>query len=844
MGGSKQRSWKGRRGSHAASVDKLCLIGLDAEWQRNGDQNHLLSLQWAIRYRGEEVTGITFPYGRRPTMEQLVGSILEDARRKGIFWHYPKAVTLVGHFSLAELSILEDFDKLKTQFDGLRGTFTTLTDPLEVTITDHNRNQRQVSVFLRDSMLLTPQGAKLEVLGEMHGLPKVELPPGTIEDMSGLLRRDPDLFTRYAITDAQIAARHASKMAELNRDLTGLCEVPITLGSLAISFTLKFWRQNDIEIDRVLGREVVTEERFNRATGRKRKYPKKPSIAILHEHEAMAVESYHGGRSEAFCFGPSASDQWIDVDLCGAYSTALASLGMPEWDQLAPTTDVRDFHAGVIGLAWIRFRFPTSVRYPTLPVRISDNLIFPREGETHATSPEIQLAVTLGAEVEIERGFVIPMDLSARPFEAVIAEFTRRRNHAKDEDDDLGNRLYKEMVNSLYGKTAQGLRPKRVFDTRSAEHKDLGPSKLTQPYVAAYVTGLVRAALGELMNAIPPDKTVISVTTDGFITNAGLNALVETSTGPACTILRETRQRLVGEPTILEVKHRAARVLCFRTRGQATLERAEDDQNPLLAKAGIKPPKSVVGREAQNDWIIDQFFNRNPDTTYIYESLRTLRDLYDDGGDLVMAPHERRLSMDFDFKRKPTLRWMEKTENYPAHLAFMTDPFQTVEECKSYRDGWQRFLDRDRCLKTVDDLREFEEFLAGSRLRDHGLNRSQKGLPEVAMRQFLRRLVRGESGLEPVREQYSNKDLARILSSSSQPVTISDLKNAGRASAKPQTGSIPRTPEVMEIVRFLQARFPDWNAEEMLEPGQLPIGQEFHVPPLLPFPWDDKRETG
>ncbi len=48
----------------------------------------------------------------------------------------------------------------------------------------------------------------------------------------------------------------------------------------------------------------------------------------------------------------------------------------------------------------------------------------------------------------------------------------------------------------------------------------MSESDITNPFFAAYITSLVRAALGEILNNIPPERLVFSVTTDGFITNA------------------------------------------------------------------------------------------------------------------------------------------------------------------------------------------------------------------------------------------------------------------------------------------------------------------------------------
>lgn len=794
------------------------IVGIDAEWQSEGSRNRLLSFQWSVLFQGREHTGIAFfQDDDRPKLTELVQRILSEARREGLFSHYPKCLYVVSHFTLAELTMLEDFGLLKGRFDSIRGSFTTLTEPFEIKLTDSNRNQRVLEIYLRDSLHLTPQGARLEVLGQIHGIPKVELPPGAIENMANFLKVDPDLFREYAITDARIAALHARKMAELNLELTGQCDVPTTLGGLAVRFTVNWWEGNGVETLRVLGMEELKTEEFDAGLGRIRKTIKRVLIEELHEHEPLAVEAYHGGRNEAFLFGPSIVDDWYDIDLKGAYSTALASVGMPLWEKLRSTTEAKDFNAGVIGAARIRFRFPATVRFPTLAVRLPNNLIFPRAGETYATSAEIELAVSLGSSIEILSGYVIPMDDTMRPFEAVISECTRRRGEAKETGNDLGNRLYKEIVNSLYGKVAQGLRVKRVFDSRSGERRELPPSKVTQPYIAGYVTGLVRAALGELMNSIGSERTIISVTTDGFITNETSESLEMKAIGTACTVLRDSRRRMLDETSILEVKHRERQILCFRTRGQVTLEAGTRQTQPLLAKAGIKPPAGVTTPEVQNEWMVEQFFTRNADTTFEYESLRTLRKIYESNADLVSESHRRRLGMEFDFKRKPTIRWSADYRAYDPHLVFLTEPFDSIEEYQSYRENWQRFEATGRCLKTVQDLRDFEEFLSGVKLKEHGINRSEAGVAKVAMRQFLRRLVRGTNGLETVLAEFSYTEVAERLSGSGITVSVSDLKNAKRSGVKLASHSIPPLPEVMALVRFLSGEFPTWDAGELLE---------------------------
>lgn len=65
-------------------------------------------------------------------------------------------------------------------------------------------------------------------------------------------------------------------------------------------------------------------------------------------------------------------------------------------------------------------------------------------------------------------------------------------------------------------------------------------------------------------------------------------------------------RRLLGDNdgSIVEVKHRAKRVVGWRTRGQATLVK---DGDVILAKAGIKPPSQLDTPDRENAYIVNLF---------------------------------------------------------------------------------------------------------------------------------------------------------------------------------------------------------------------------------------------
>lgn len=85
----------------------------------------------------------------------------------------------------------------------------------------------------------------------------------------------------------------------------------------------------------------------------------------------------------------------------------------------------------------------------------------------------------------------------------------------------LIEQVLKTLVNTLYGKVAQGVVQKRTWSARSDEMVDIGYSAITSPCTAAIITGGVRAFLLAAMNQLTQKGYhVYSVTTDGFISDA------------------------------------------------------------------------------------------------------------------------------------------------------------------------------------------------------------------------------------------------------------------------------------------------------------------------------------
>src|SRR5262249_9173457 len=145
----------------------------------------------------------------------------------------------------------------------------------------------------------------------------------------------------------------------------------------------------------------------------------------------------------------------------------------------------------------------------------------------------------------------------------------------------------------------------------------IGPCPITNPYLASHVTGLIRALVSELIASIPDRWTVVSVTTDGFVTNAPITDIA--MTGPVAAHMLLVRMGLVAgaesddRVELIEEKYAAARLLPWRTRGIATLNVGPGGGKPKLARGGMREPHRT--RDA-NGWFARAMLTREPGQKY------------------------------------------------------------------------------------------------------------------------------------------------------------------------------------------------------------------------------------
>lgn len=520
-------------------------IGYDAEWtELLPGYLQCESYQFYVVGVGGELAVVCYP--RTPQVEgrlgvqEMLDAVVNLARETGVIIETPKEIVLTGYFLRADLAMTKDLPSYKRKLSNIGGKLASTGDAIEFEIVhrgkDVNRlmTPKPVVTYQDDVGYVIPtrfidigkhaaDRTPLEVIGNAIGIPKVVIQePYRIENMSIFKAKDLENYRIYGVVDAKIVVYYWLRIEKFAKDVVGVDEAPVSAGALAVQLCRKSFVEAHLDYADLFGVEEVQKIDWNSFTGRQRSHHEWEVGGMRQFHEQFAVACFHGGRNENFAVGPSIAGRWFDFDLIGAYTTGLLVFRQIAYDQSYESSNLADFQGDVLGLAWVEYQYPCPVRFPVLPVRSETRgLIYPLAGSSYASAPEISLAVRQGCEVKIKRGVIWPWKNggeTVRIFESFVRKIRMLRERYKNEP--VLEEYSKLLGNSLYGKTAQNLRAKNAFDLEMMGSRPSSPSPLTNAPIAAYVTGLIRAVIGELLHGIPLHRHVASVTTDGFATTA------------------------------------------------------------------------------------------------------------------------------------------------------------------------------------------------------------------------------------------------------------------------------------------------------------------------------------
>jgi hypothetical protein len=278
----------------------------------------------------------------------------------------------------------------------------------------------------------------------------------------------------------------------------------------------------------------------------------------------------------------------------------------------------------------------------------------------------------------------------------------------------------------------------------------------------------------------------------------------------------------VDEDRILEVKSVIEQPLGWRTRGQATVlpTNLRFDDSFVLAKAGLKP--DCYDKVSQNKWIIDKFIARKFGDTYPLKSFVSVRDMFEEQSDLYSKEMDRRISMEFDWKRCPdmdslTVRKIRSKD----HVFFETRPWQNVADLEHCRSEWKLYYEQSqRCLKTVADVQDFIDCLNHRKMlpKREGRNNPRVGnIPgKVFKVWFARAYINGAYGLpsKSDKKRPSYTQLERFFAERGMKGMRAALSNYRSKNVDPPN-EVPRTKELESLVSDLKQLFPAFETDKV-----------------------------
>ena len=444
------------------------------------------------------------------------------------------------------------------------------------------KGSHYVKVLFRscDTYLHAPAGFRgLEKLSEMTLIKKVSI-GDWIKDMEGLLRDNRDLFIHYALSDIRATLEYEALFLHKVYLMTGTPCLPVTLGDLSVKcFDSIIRDMNNIPktpilkiIDnepllRLMGKEITNYTDSKGHNRKSYKYTDKYSW-----NKTLCSDSYYGGLNISFICGErkaSPGKVFLDLDFSGAYPTALAACGDIDFNSVSVRYDEIQVQSVDELLKYLNmdlcdisdvphyyfsldFKWDPDTLFPSIPCYTDAGLIYPLEGCTYCTMPELLYALSTGkvsVTINAYTGFKSKRD--AFTLAGVFKKLTEERK--KSVKGTLEERMWKEVSNTLYGKMAQGIKERKVFDITRNESRTLGPSPISCVYYASSCTGLVRAALSSAIDVIgnADGCSVVCATTDGFIAEVPLPEGFEIKTDDNGIVVPPSIEELL-DPALLE----------------------------------------------------------------------------------------------------------------------------------------------------------------------------------------------------------------------------------------------------------------------------------------------------
>ena len=197
--------------------------------------------------------------------------------------------------------------------------------------------------------------------------------------------------------------------------------------------------------------------------------------------------------------------------------------------------------------------------------------------------------------------------------------------------------------------------------------------------------------------------------------------------------------------------------------------------------------------------------------------------------DLVNKSSKRKVSMEYDFKRKPYAVTMVKGEakdfgiNSFEHIAFDTMPWKSIEDFKTVRLLWSDYDSKlRRPIKTIETFKEFAEFYD---TRNSLPFKKQKYLRHDNLadlkrlkRDLCRAFAHGHAGLDHYSSLTANEFMLILKQSGFGSYNIkcerAEIERSKRFEFEPN--STPPTDKFLEVIDSVKKSLPLIEIDEIL----------------------------
>lgn len=527
------------------------------DWTEEGNYNEVISYQYSaysllniakdvIELDDKRVEKIVYLYDRKKsifkprwTLGELIAFILKSL---GITRYLAEKkvleVLLVSHYSIAEYTTLRNRENLNPFLSEVQDTLTSFK-PFIQKVKWGGNHYVKVNVSWKDTYLLTSDKRRsLADIAQTIGMEKINLsidPKANIENLVNLLEINPSLYERYALEDARITLRYYCHFMSVYYNVITqklVTKEPITTSDSTAKYFVS-WLEN--ESVKKFGRDQKYLE--GKILGTERRWGGKvEKISLRKSDESIAGYAYLGGLNTFYRLGKyqcSNEEIALDIDISKAYPSAMAVLPAIDWRQrpktnfeiteIAEIFNESELEHTKVGIFLTEFSFPKGTYQSSIAQKTEGGLIYTNEGEDFCTWPELTEAVRLKGitkEEKIIRGNIYEeFKMNGKvylPFAEYLGNLVNERD--KYPKGSFENSFFKLMGNGLYGKLAQGIEYRSVYDL-NGKRVQLKPSVITCAHYASQITGIIRTCVEVIVNTFNELQgcKVHNATTDGVM---------------------------------------------------------------------------------------------------------------------------------------------------------------------------------------------------------------------------------------------------------------------------------------------------------------------------------------